>query len=453
MQTKFSEDTLIRELGDGLILRRSTPADAEALAAFNAQIHSDEGPEKPDERVGMWARDLLERPHPTFKVGDFTVVEDTRAGKIVSSLNLISQTWSYGGISFGVGRPELVGTLPEYRNRGLVRIQFEVVHQWSAERGELVQAITGIPYYYRLFGYEMALPLSGGRAGYQPGVPKLKEGEQEPFRLRPAVEGDLAFIAQLYQAACQRYLVNCIWDDALWRYELTGKSAKNVNRSELRLIETPQGEPVGFLAHPFMNWNGVSMLAALAYELKKGLSFGEVTPSVIRYLWDTGKANAAKEGKAEEFASFGFWLGNEHPVYQALGEQTLPRVRKPYAWYIRVAELPGFLRHITPVLEQRLAGSPFAGYSGELKITFYRGGLRLKLEKGILAEVESWQPSPQGHSGDAAFPSLTFLQLLFGYRDLEELVYAFPDCWHNEAAYGLLKAFFPKQNSDIWPVS
>ncbi len=33
------------------------------------------------------------------------------------------------GFPFGVGRPELVGTLPEYRNRGLVRAQFEEVHQ------------------------------------------------------------------------------------------------------------------------------------------------------------------------------------------------------------------------------------------------------------------------------------------------------------------------------------
>jgi hypothetical protein len=37
-------------------------------------------------------------------------------------MNLISQIWAYEGIPFGVGRPELVGTLPEYRNRGLVRL-------------------------------------------------------------------------------------------------------------------------------------------------------------------------------------------------------------------------------------------------------------------------------------------------------------------------------------------
>ena len=88
-------------------------------------------------------------------------------------MNLIPQTWTYEGIEFGVGRPELVGTAPEFRNRGLVRAQFDEVHKWSAERGHMVQVITGIPYYYRLFGYEMALDLAGRRVGFEANVPKL----------------------------------------------------------------------------------------------------------------------------------------------------------------------------------------------------------------------------------------------------------------------------------------
>ena len=57
------ENTMIRTLGDGLILRRSTLADAEKLFEFNAMIHGDDGP---DERVGQWARDLLEKHIPAL---------------------------------------------------------------------------------------------------------------------------------------------------------------------------------------------------------------------------------------------------------------------------------------------------------------------------------------------------------------------------------------------------
>src|SRR5512137_662365 len=133
----------VRYLDETLILRRSTPEDLEPLAEFNARIHSDT--DEPDLKVAAWTRDLMNGSHPTFGVDDFTIVEDTTTGKIVSATNLISQIWTYAGIPFKVGRPELVGTHPDYRGRGLVRAQFDEIHRWSAARGELVQAITGIP--------------------------------------------------------------------------------------------------------------------------------------------------------------------------------------------------------------------------------------------------------------------------------------------------------------------
>lgn len=451
MTIEKTQSIILKDLGDGLVLRHATPDDADRLADFNSRIHSDDGPDKPFEPVGIWTRDLLTLPHPTFNPGDFTIVEDTATGEIVSSLNLISQEWSFAGIPFKVGRPELVGTKPEYRNRGLVRAQFEAIHTWSAQRGELVQGITGIPYYYRLFGYEMVMTLGGGRAGYLPQVPKLKEGETEPYLIRPAVESDLPFIAGLVEQADRRYLVSCRRDAEMWRYELNGKSARNIDRTELCVIETPESEPVGVLGHSVENWG--PMLAARLYEVKPGISWAAVTPSVIRFVFAAGRALAARDGKEAEFSSFGLWFGPDHPVYHIVPDR-LPRDRKSYAWYIRVPDLPVFLRHIQPVLEQRLAGSSLAGHSGELKITFYRSGLKLLFEQGRITEISSWKPEPLGHSGDAAFPELTFLQLLFGYRNLEELNYAFADCWwDNDTAYALLTTLFPKQISSVWPVS
>ena len=442
---------ILQDLGDGLIMRCATPEDAEALSDFDAKIHSDYGPDHPDEGVRVWVRDLLTAPHPIFKPEDFTIVEDTRSGEIVSSLNLISQSWSYGGIEFGVGRPELVGTATEYRNRGLVRAQFEVIHQWSAARGEKVQGITGIPYYYRLFGYEMTMDLGGGRYGYNRFVPKLKETENEPFLIRLAQEADLPFIRELHELGSRRYLVNCVRDEAMWRYELYGKSPQNVNRSIFLVIETTEGEPIGFLAHAPNVWG--ASLVATQYEIKPGIPWSLATPSVIRYLHAAGLTLKTQEGKANEHDGFGFWLGREHPVYQVLHD-SLPKVRRPYTWYLRLPDQVDFIRHVSPALENHLAASPYQGYTGEIRLTFYQSGLSLGIEKGRIVKVEQYLPRPFGHNGDAAFPGLTFLQLLFGYRDLEELIYAFPDCWYEtETVYGLLNALFPKRPCNLWPIS
>jgi GNAT superfamily N-acetyltransferase len=440
---------IIRDLENGLILRRATMADTEALVAFHGDVHRDPGAEGPEEYVAAWVRDLMRGDHPTFGVDDFTIVEDTRRGVIVSSLCLISQTWSYGGIPFGVGRPELVGTHPDYRNRGLIRAQFDAIHRWSAGRGEHAQVITGIPYFYRQFGYELGLTLGGSRYGYGPLVPKLKDGQEEPYRLRSASEADLPFIARVYASGTRRHPLACVWDEALWRFELTGKSAKNVNRKALSLIETAAGEPVGFLAHSTHLWPG--RIAATAYELRPGVSWLAVTPSVVRYLWQLGQAWAAQDPE-REIVRFDFELGVDHPVYQVF-RQGLPCASKPYAWYVRVPDLPGFLRHIAPVLEHRLAESPLVGHTGEIQISFYGHGLRLLFKEGRLTIIEPWQPTPE-KGGDAAFPDLTFLQLLFGYRSLEELGHAFADCWvSDDRSWALLEAMFPKKPSDIWAIS
>lgn len=445
---RVKSESLPRDLGDGLVLRRATTADTEALVAFNGLIHAGPNATEPDLQIAAWVSDLMSGEHPTFDPSDFLIVEDTRTNAIVSSTNLISQTWSYSGVEFGCGRPELVGTLAEYRNRGLVRAQFEVLHGWSAERGEQVQAITGIPWYYRQFGYEMTLPLWAGRFGYRSAVPPLKEGEAEPYTLRAATNDDVPFISQVYNHAMKRYLVACKHDETSWRYELSGRSVMNVQRNELRIIEAAGGEPVGFLRHGSSVWG--NFIAATAYELTPGVSWGAVTPSVLRYLWATGE-RLAEERKRTDFSAFGFMMGTEHPVYDTIPDR-LPRKPNIYAWYVRVPDMPGFLRHVSPVLERRIAESYHVGHTGELKLNFYRDGVRLAFENGRLTTCEAWKPA-HPEDGDAAFPDQTFLHLLFGYRTMDDLEYAFSDCRAaTDQARVLLGALFPREPSFIIPV-
>lgn len=437
---------IIRKLEQGLILRHGKPEDASALAKFNKDVHGED--EWDGKGVEAWTLDLISGEGPTFTAEDFTIVEDTTTGEIVSSSCLISQTWSYEGIPFKVGRPELVGTSKDYRRRGLVRHQFDILHKWSAARGELVQAITGIPYYYRQFGYEMTLNLGGGRAGYEIHVPELKEDEKEPFSFRLAQERDIPFLMSAYQRGLKRNMINAVWDEALWCYEIAGKRPYNINRRDYYIIEDQDHNPAGFIAIPPIKWgqNSVTDL----YELASGYAWQEVTPSVIRFLWETGKRLGEKQDQKQTM--FGFWLGETHPVYQVAASK-LPRSRKPYSYFMRVPNLPAFLNLIKPVLEERLSKSSFENYSGEVKINFYRDGLKMSFEKGKLNSVKSlcFDALEDCH---AFFPPLVILQLIFGWRNMQELKHAFTDCAtrKDEDTY-LLDVLFPKKPSNIWPIS
>jgi hypothetical protein len=439
-------NSIIRDLGEGLIIRHSTAEDAEALALFNKEIHSED--EWDARGLIEWTLDLISGEGPTFGVGDFTIVEDTSTGQIVSTCCLISQTWSYEGIPFRVGRPELVGTKKDYRRRGLVREQFEILHQWSAARGELVQAITGIPYYYRQFGYEMALNLDGGRLGYANHVPKLKDGEEEPFTFRKAVKGDIPFLMATYNRGCQRSPVYAVWSKKLWLYELEKKRKYNINRRKIYIIEDQEGAAVGLIGIPPIKWGSNSV--ATLYELAPGCSWSEVTPSVARFLWKKGEELAKDQKQTQE--RFGFFLGEAHPAYRMFASH-LPQIQKPYAYYLRVPDLLAFLQEIIPALEDRLADTPFDFYTGEVKLNFYRYGIKLVFKRGHLDVIEKLGPEDLEKSA-ANFPGLTFTQLLFGHRSMDELNHAFTDCYaKNEESKHLLNTLFPKKPSEIWPIS
>lgn len=439
---------LIEDLGDGLIVRHITTADSDELCRFNAEIQADPGM-PPEEEIAVWTHDLIHSPPPTFTIDDFTVVEDARTGRIVSTLNLIAQTWSYAGIPIGVGQIEIVSTHPDYRRRGLVRRQFDIVHRWSADRGHLVQAVSGIPWYYRQFGYEMCVTHGGGRIGFLPHIPPLGPESEEPFQVRPARPDDAALIEQIAGHAANRYLLSCVRDQAQWRYEIEGHSDRSLIRREIRIIESASGAPVGYLAHASMlvQW----VLIAGPYELMPGVSWTDVTPSVLRYLAATGEEYASRTPGAR-FQGFRLNLESEHPAYDAIPTR-LPAQSRIGAWYIRVPNLARFLMHIAPVLERRLAGSNAAGFSGNLWLNFYRYGLRLQFAQGKLTDIEPW-PDNDFRSASASFPDLTFLQVLFGYRTLEELEHAFADCSvPSEEGRVLLRILFPKQASLVWQVS
>jgi hypothetical protein len=441
MQTVSAD--FIKDLGDGLVMRRSRAEDREKLSKFNAEIHK-------DTTVGDLTMDLMSGNHPGFGVDDFTIIENAHSGEIISTMCLIDQCWTYAGIPIKVGRPELVGTLPDYRNRGLVRKQFEVIHQWSQDRGQVVQAITGIPYYYRLFGYEMAMSLDGGRFGTAAAVPVIKPQQLVMVRLRPAVEADLPFISACYAAGCQRDLVACTRSLEMWRFEMLGKSPSNADRRDLHVIENSDGELVGFIG--LLTQLVDQMVMCWTYDLNPGTSWLEVTPFVIRYIWDKGQALAVKFSKP--CSLFAMWLHDNHPVFQ-VAEHLFQYRKQPYTWYLRVPDLPGFMRLIAPVLEQRLRLSYCTGYSGKIELNFYKGGLRMAFNKGCLVTAEDFQATPEAE-GDVAFPGLSFLQLLFGYRSLAELRQILPDCWVDDKSFDrvpVLNVLFPKQNSNVWPIA
>jgi predicted acetyltransferase len=448
---------LPKNLGDGLVLRWATPQDAEELAQFNFRIHTDD-PADPEYFLIHWTKDLMRGDHPTTKADDFTVVVDeNEGGKIVSSMNLISQTWTYDGVPFGVGRPELVGTDEKYRRRGLVRHQFEAIHAKSAARGERVQAITGIPWYYRQFGYEMCVDHHGSRNYYLlPSHQKKEEKEpkEAPFTIRSATPDDIPLLQELYGRHGAPGLLNRLRDEAMWQFELFQAHRDSPYAREVYVVTAtstsfsaglPYNTPIGYIEYgPWRETYYVREMAVLPGHSLRALGL-----FIIHHLeQQAAEYNQTAEKPIEKIS---FQMGAAHPIYQALHWE-LEKQNPPYGWYLRVPDLPAFLHLIAPVLEQRLAQSVMAGHTGKTRLNFYRSQLELAWENGRLATITPYQPKYL-HEGDALFPELTFLQLLFGHRSIEELRQNFVDCQvENGDTAVLLDVLFPKRPSWVVPL-
>ncbi len=431
---------LPRDLGDGLVLRFATAADIDAVAALNERVFGDG---QPLPAVAANTRDLMSPDHPTCGAGNFTLVEDTRSGQPVSTLCLIPQTWTYAGIPFEVGRPELVATDVAYRRRGLVREQMAVIHARSAALGHLVQGITGISWYYRQFGYEYAMDLGGGRLVDLGSVPGLGDGQTEAYRLRPMTEDDIPFAAPLYVRDCERSLVACPRPDWFWQMLLSGYSLESWERRPYHIIEDAESRPVGYIGPSRDCWAGLVPL--VEFSVVQGQSMRAVLPGVLRWLKGFAEQMTREQARPMRSLYFNFGRTN-HPAYAAMPE-LLNRVRDPYAWYIRVPDLPAFLRHIAPVLEARLANSAVAGLTGTLSISEHVGGLRLVFDQGKVTTVEPWQPVHDQES--AHFPPGVILQLIFGRSAIAELHRFYPDVWVDDEAAVVLDALFPSQPSCV----
>ena len=367
---------------------------------------------------------------------------------------LIRQTWEYEGIAFPVGRPEIVATMPDFRNRGLIRAIFELIHARGAAEGQLAQGITGINYYYRQFGYEYALDLGGRRSVYLAAIPQLKPGETEPYALREATQADLPQVMALYDRERARGPVSAQIDANYWRWLMEGQNpdaGEGWNTWMIVRAGDDRAAPVGYLLTNRRRHG--DRLGVIGMALEPGVALPTLLPSLLRALQALALAMPPfRPHQPEVAARISFGLFGSHPLYDALGAGLTADVEPPYAWYVRVPDLPRLIRRIAPALERRLANSSASGYTGELTLNFFRSGLRLVFDQGQLTDAADFRGEGWNPHYNAGFPPLVFLQLLFGRRSLAELCYAFPDIYADQIGRSLLEALFPARPSWVLPL-
>src|SRR5690606_30610547 len=100
-----------------------------------------------------------------------------------------------------------------------------------------------------------------------------------------------------------------------------------------------------------------------------------------------------------------------------------------------------------PVLEQRLADSPFAGLTENVLLNLYREAYELRFSNGVLREVECVGFCEEGA---IKLPPNVLPKLIFGWRDRHTLRAAYPDVGIWDQAGYLVDVLFPPMRSFLY---
>ncbi len=412
----------VRRLDDTLILRSvSTAEDIERLALFNGEMH--------DPHVADMTRGLLNH-HPDTRPHHWLFVEDKSARAIVAALGVIPWTWHYAGVTLKVGEMGIVATHPDYRHRGLIRALDQRFKELLDQEAFDLSPIQGIPYFYRQFGYEYALPLEGG---WHLRLDQVSDSATAGYSFRQAKPDDVPLLKRLYDEAARDLDISAQRSEAVWRY-LLDHEALTANASETWLVLDSARTPVGYWRVDRLGFDdGLIVSDASHLDHKAGAA-------VLGHT----KTLAIARGKP----FIRLMSGDSHPLIalaHAWGAQDTGR----YAWQIHIPSVPRLMLKLAPVLEQRLTASSFANLSETVCLNLYKEAFELRFDAGRLVSI-----TPVGFRelGSINIPPLLLAPLVLGYRSRAELGACYPDVCVWGESQALIDVLFPKMSAFLYTI-
>ncbi|MFW9888293.1 MAG: GNAT family N-acetyltransferase [Candidatus Thorarchaeota archaeon] len=414
-----------------------TDDELEELIKFNSSIHEPQG--------GVELRRIIELL-PGFGRELNFFIRDTDKRLIVSSLNAIPSVWSYAGVPLRNLELGFVGTLPDYRKRGLVRALYREFFEKELVRGKYdISTIQGIPYYYRQFGYDFLIPAWRSvflRTKQVPEVPLEEKPSWKRLTIRRATKSNLDSIMQLYEEMTARTLVSSVRDRRLWQIQ---EQQRHEDEKEFTTYIVKDGK----------NVEGYFRLVARERAIQHSLSdpgdgFLDVIESSIRTYDGVKCVLQFLKDKCEEMSLFRIALsGAITSNLSQVGLDLGGNLSRGWKHQLRIPDMIRFLKRISPVLQKRLQKTMFEGLTQEVTINTYRHCYVLGFQGGKIQQITDLGIHEHGKNLSFRAPPNDFVRLLLGQYSIEELNQQNTDFLVSGQVKSLIKALFPKQESFI----
>ncbi|HVP16876.1 MAG TPA: GNAT family N-acetyltransferase, partial [candidate division Zixibacteria bacterium] len=254
--------------------------------------------------------------HPCMALEDFFVAK--HRDRIVAALCLIPSEWSIGEIRLNVAELGCVATLSEYRHRGLQRKLMAEYHKRVLECGYDLSTIEGIPYFYRQFGYEYAIPLDEQTRIRLDEIP-----DYEPVcTIRPFTNRDVSKSMELLARSQRKFYVHSVRDEGVWKMQQeTGMVAEYE-------FEGYRVEQEGQMTAYFRTSRNPESKELFLREMT------DVNESAARSILGFLKEGGVHSGLEDVVCT----ISHREPFVEYLVATGHARQPQPYAWQIRVSD-------------------------------------------------------------------------------------------------------------------
>lgn len=398
--------------------RLKTDGDIEQYLELLRKVWSDEV------GVDKLAKKLIDY-HPKMTRNNFFVIK--HKDKMVSTINLIPVTWSIGGKRLKVAEMGHVGTIHEYRGKGLIQRLIDEYHKEVLRQGYDIAVIEGIPYFYRQFGYEYALPLLEETSIRLEEIPEWKTN----VKIRPFVEEDLPRAKRLLEQSQRKFYVHIVRDETVWKTQQKTNIASDPEPFQGYVVED-HGETIAYFR-----------IREIPKE--KQLLVTEITEvdqltaqAVLSFLKNHGNQHSLENLSAN--------ISYEEPFAQYLVSLGALKRVPPYAWQIRIMDYVNIFQKLKPLFEHRLANSMYNRLTETLNFNFRLFTVQVTAANGKITDIRKID---KGERSPICLNPLAFVQLLMGYRNRQELEETVPDIRIAISHRHLIDTLFPKMPSYI----
>jgi predicted acetyltransferase len=377
-------------------------------------------------RVDLMVKKWIDH-NPRMTLEDFFVAK--HRGRIVAALCLIPSEWSIGGIRFRVAELGCVATLPEYRHQGLQRKLRAQYHKRVLEQGYDLSAIEGIPYFYRQFGYEYAIPLDEQTRIRLEEIP-----DYEPVcTIRPFTNHDVSKAMELLARSQLKFYVHSVRDKEIWKMQ---QETRMVAEYEFEDYSVEQEGQMTTYFRTSQNPENKELLLREITDVKESAA-----RSILGFLKEIGLHSGLENLVCT--------ISHHEPFAEYLAATGHAGQPQPYAWQIRITDNLNMFRKMKTLLKKRLKSSTYNRLTEKVNLSFYRYTVQLTIENGAITDIQRLQDS---EDKAVTFNPTVFMQLLLGYRSREELELTYPDFIVRPSHRHLIDVLFPKLPSYIHPV-